>query len=324
MNDWRQRVERQLIHRQRWVDALTAETASRPAWVQRRLRPVLRKLAGSITADEIMRNRDAALLCFPFCCTDPADDSAEARTTPGDLADQARTGLDAWYESTLGGRRGPFATQSIWIYLLFVWLLCGLVMLFLSVWVIPVFGSMYNDFGLNLPGPTRIVIAGEDWIRAAAVLIVVAALTGGLLILTRTWWVVPVATFVPKNWRIELPRAIRPNALPRWAGDVATLLRWQWPTGDAAELADNWSAGWLARVDHREHPLMVAALSLPGSSAATTMTQLAAISRDRNHAGSRGWVEIVSAVALLVVGLLVAIIVLTLYLPLVGLVSALS
>jgi type II secretory pathway component PulF len=148
------------------------------------------------------------------------------------------------------------------LYPIVLLILCGLLAVLYSIWLVPEFERMFDDFGISLPPSTSMVITIADWIRRFGVY--VSAILGIGLIYQL------VVTFRPNIWRtssalIDAKGHRFENAKStwaRWAWHVATLLEAGVDTNDAIRIAgdgsgkhwmktccDDWVAG-LGRGDN--------------------------------------------------------------------------
>jgi type IV pilus assembly protein PilC len=76
------------------------------------------------------------------------------------------------------------ALKSALVYPVMVFSVFAVVVAVLLIFVIPVFESIFSDFGGSLPGPTRLVLAISRWFGTYAA-VVVAGIVGGLLLLKK-------------------------------------------------------------------------------------------------------------------------------------------
>src|SRR5262245_802195 len=87
-----------------------------------------------------------------------------------------------------------------WLALAYPALLGGLaafVFAALSIFVIPLFRSMFADFGLNLPPLTLLVLGIAEWISSGRILIVAAVVVAAVLLLREATRQLPISV---RNW----------------------------------------------------------------------------------------------------------------------------
>jgi type II secretory pathway component PulF len=227
-------------------------------------------------------------------------------------------------------------------YPLAVATLCLLVLWPVASFVLPSFQDIFNDFGLDLPGLTLLVLAVGQFIRSGGVLVLTFAIgVGGLLL-----WA--LCRYFP-----ELVSPLSNRLLTFWHGGAlgmarltthtADLLEADLPAYDAVRLAgehvygspDNQTADLATRLT--SEPLRAAiarspkksfeyALAAPmeSSSRIRLLRELSACHRERS-AGAASWASGVAGPATIVtLGLLVGAVVLALYLPLIRLIEGLT
>ena len=94
------------------------------------------------------------------------------------------------------------------------------------IWIVPVFASIYKDFGSKLPGPTQFLVDVSDWLKAnaliAVAIIVVIAIAFGKFKKT------PKGAYVMDGFALKFPvlgELTRKVALSRFASTFAQLTR---------------------------------------------------------------------------------------------------
>lgn len=185
-----------------------------------------------------------------------------------------------------------------------------LVMLVLATTVLPLFETLFDDFGLQLPWLTRVTLALGPAVRSLWQPGVVALVLGGIL-----WWMLAV----------QIPR--RSAAVADFTRALARLVAGGVADDDALVLAARVVASPPVDPGSPTRPLThaaVAALEAPPAAAAVLLDAVAACHDDRARGGSSVGEWLVGPLAVGLVGLLVGGIVLALFLPLVKLVSNLS
>lgn len=187
-----------------------------------------------------------------------------------------------------------------------------LVMTLLSTLVVPMFSSMFEEFGLELPMATRAVISLAQFLATIwGPVLVAAALiaVGRWLMITRS------------------PRGAR--AAETFTRSLALLAEAEMPHGDAIDLAA--AAARVrpatARVPARRGPMTAAAaeaLTYEPQAAGVLLRAIADCHGDRGRGGLSATQWLIGPVAIGVVGIFVGFVVIALFMPLISLVSALS
>lgn len=187
-----------------------------------------------------------------------------------------------------------------------------LVMTLLSTLVVPMFSSMFEEFGLELPMATRAVISLAQFLATIWGPVLVAAVliaVGRWLMITRS------------------PRGAR--AAETFTRSLALLAEAEMPHGDAIDLAA--AAARVrpatARVPARRGPMTAAAaeaLTYEPQAAGVLLRAIADCHGDRGRGGLSATQWLIGPVAIGVVGLCVGFVVIALFMPLISLVNALS
>ncbi len=272
---------------------------------------------------------------------DGAEPVAGRRQAPGDdVAGAIRKGFFP------AGRYRSVIRHLIWslFYPLMILLGCLALMVAFSVYVIPEFESMYSDFGIQLPHATLLVFAFARWLRTwwRTVALIVGAFT--------------LTLFIVGYWgndrrpgglgRIDLLLMSKRGALAAWAWHVALLLEAGVPRADAVETAGSATGqSWLRKFTKRwagndrlppanretdlflsqQYQLLNCALGLPVSDAKIAVFRGAAtFYQDRNRSVNDWWVGWFVAFILFPVGLSMALVIVSLFAPMLSLIGGLS
>lgn len=227
-------------------------------------------------------------------------------------------------------------------YPLAVAILCLLVLWPIASFVLPSFQDIFNDFGLELPKITLLVLVIGQFIRGGGGLVLILVIAAGVFLLTGLC-----------RWFPELMAPLSNRLLTFWRGGAlgmarltthtADLLEADLPAYDAVRLAgehvygipDNQAADVATRLT--SEPLRAAiaqnpkksfdyALAAPMESASRVrlLRELSACHRERS-AGAASWASgVAGPVTIVTLGLLVGAIVLALFLPLVKLIEGLT
>lgn len=250
-------------------------------------------LAAGDVAAGVAAARTAAACWVPLIATAAGDPRLEARI------------LQAAVRAPRGGGRWAALVPTLAVAGLAL-----LVMLLLATTVLPLFETLFDDFGLQLPWLTRATLALGPAVRSLWQPGGAALVLGGIL-----WWILAV----------QVPR--RSAAVADFTHAVARLVAGGVADDDALLLAARVVAARPVDPASPTRPLThaaVAALEAPPAAAAVLLDAVAACHDDRSRGGSSVGEWFTGPLAVGLIGLLVGGIVLALFLPLVKLVSNLS
>lgn len=139
---WRQRLSEVIDRRHLWLPIFAELLQELPADAPRRVTEQrLQRLQNDLTVQQFLGIPEGtSLLPLLTSQPEPSIDSQPARQWLEQLycAQQRRSALRAW-----------------WIYPLILLLITLCILMFFSVFVLPIFREMFNDFGLSLPSPTK-------------------------------------------------------------------------------------------------------------------------------------------------------------------------
>lgn len=231
------------------------------------------------------------------------------------------------------------------VYPLFLLSASAAVMVFFSVIVIPVFHRVFNDFGLKLPALTRVILTVADWISSGKILLIAIAVGVGAFLLTKfVHWALPDLLL---NWlsdRFGKPLG-RSTAMAQFSQYLADLLEAEFAPASALRLAGSAvdsprirRAAWRAAgevnsgevSDFAIRRILTASVlnavqaEMPPRSRVSLLRELSRCHGERATtllSWTRGVIEPIS---ILFVGLVVAMTVIGLFLPLLGLMQALT
>jgi hypothetical protein len=255
-----------------------------------------RALAAGDVPGGIEAARDQAACWIPLIATAPGDPRLEARI------------LQAAARAPRGGGRWAALVSALATAALVM--LFMLVLLLLATTVLPLFESMFDDFGMQLPWLTRATLALGPFVRSGWHAWLAALILGGL-----SWrllaWHTPRRAAAVADFTRTLARLVAGGV----AGDDALVLAARVVAAPAVDPA------WPQRpLTHAA----VAALEAPPATAAVLLDAVAECHDDRARGASSVGEWLVGPLAIGAVGLLVGTAVIALFLPLVKLVSNLS
>jgi len=255
------------------------------------------RMADALSSGDVaagIRAADRAASCWiPLVTTAAGDGRLEARI------------LQAATRPARGGGR-----WSAFMSALVAATLALLVLLLLATTVLPVFEVLFDDFGMQLPWLTRMTLAIGPAVRGGWQPLVAVAGLGGLC-----WWF--LAWHMPR-------RAVR---IADFTQALARLVAGGCDEGDAIALASRVVAVPASDPARPVRPLTyaaVAALEAPPAAAAVILDAVAECHDDRARGAEGAGEWFVGPLAIVAVGLVTGLLVVSLFLPLVQLVSNLS
>lgn len=263
------------------------------------------------------------------------------------LAAAAKTDREQSLFQRFVERERPIATlrrqrRIASFYPLAVAILCLLVLWPVASFVLPSFQDIFDDFGLELPGLTLLVLSVGQFIRSGVILVLISAIAaGGLLVwaLCRCFpeLVSPLSNRLLAFWRGGS------LGMARLTTHTADLLKADLPTYDAVRLSgehvygipDNQAVDLAMRltseplrasIAHSPRKSFDYALAAPMESASRIrlLRELSACHRERSAIAASWASGVAGPVTIVTLGLLVGGIVLALFLPLVKLINALT
>ena len=281
-----------------------------------------------VTPEQVLGRPDALSICYPLLQSSKSSDESVSRWQIEDAVHQS---LDTRY-SPLPQSRHLF---TLLVYPLMLLLLCGLLLIGFSLFLVPEFEQMYREFGLALPPATNFVIdlshLIRDWGLEMLALFVLAIVviwvvkwhtgnTGGMLASERE----STATW---PWHVGLLLQFglsQADAIAR-AGEASGRIALRRHSADWAEQLRAGFRPFETLIDGRPRPLHMEALNLNNSTDQSAMLyEVAAINRERDQIISCwrwGWL---TPAIVCFVGMLIGLIVTGLFMPMVELISGLS
>lgn len=139
---WRQRLSEVIDRRHLWLPVFAELLQELPADAPRRATEQrLQRLESDLTVEQFLGNSEGASL-LPLLASQPK---------PSVSSQPARQ----WLEQLYCAQQKRSALRAWWIYPLILLLITLCILMFFSVFVLPIFREMFNDFQLLLPAPTR-------------------------------------------------------------------------------------------------------------------------------------------------------------------------
>jgi type IV pilus assembly protein PilC len=141
----------------------------------------------------------------------------------GGILDTILQRLSSYIEKNVKLKR---AVQSAMIYPIAVMSIAGGVIILLLWKVVPIFTELFNGLGVDLPLPTRIVIAMSEFVGSIYGFIIAAFFAGGIFAL-KSWYGTPQGRMVIDTIILKIPLVgplMRKIAVARFTRTLGTLI----------------------------------------------------------------------------------------------------
>lgn len=328
------RIDKALESRENLIpalEALAAEVPHRDA--ARDLRHFANELRSGTNAEQFAK-RDSTAVWIPLIVR--GLESASTADRYGQLMD------DAARESE--NRKN---LRAVLAYPLFLLILAGVILIFMSILVVPTFAKMFSEFGLRLPLPTRFVLWISEQLTDYSLrsLAVTALVFMVIVALGRLW--VHFALSTSLLGMFTSGNSANVTAMAKFTGSLAELLSIEAPLPEALRIAgracehrhfrvmsermasDLEGTGARLRDTSVAHnfPATVRHALGNGSTSPPSVPLLRELSRmysDRARVRSNWSTSILGPITLIVLGLVIGFILISLFMPLVSMVTALS
>jgi type IV pilus assembly protein PilC len=179
-------------------------------------------LTGTRSAVEGGSNLSAAMKQYPKVFDPLYSNMVEAGETGG-ILDTILQRLSTYIEKNV---KLKAAVKSALIYPIGVLTIAGGV-IFLLLWkVVPIFATLFAGLGVDLPLPTKIVIAMSNFVGSVFGLLIVAGIVGGIFGL-KVWHGTPQGRFILDSIILKLPVLgilMRKIAVARFTRTLGTLI----------------------------------------------------------------------------------------------------
>lgn len=315
--------------RQDVASALDQMSAELPGAGRRQLRSLSRWFRGSASMESAVNRPDVLAICLPLM-----GESPEGEFSKSDIAKAARIGFCSIGRYVSVTRR----LLKLLCYPFLILLAIAILGFGFCFWVAPTFEELYNGFGIGLPSTTD----GVLWVAG---------------LVRRWWWVIMsffggqlagVALLIwivyrtgrdlrPANlsW-LDLQLMSRRNALAMWAWHLSLLLEAGFGQREAGKIAaratgKSWFRSARAMEDgacflfRSKYELLNNALRMPPCDGKIGLLRhVATYYWDRSRSVGDWWIHWLVGLMLSGVGILVFLCVLSLFLPLLSIVSGLS
>lgn len=239
-----------------------------------------------------------------------------------------------------GGTQTKTMRRHAFLYPIAIWVSAFIVLIALCIYVVPIFSEMFHEFGLRLPYITKEVVFLSDWIVQSGWSF--AAAIGGialsLIALVGIWKSLKLSQVIFGY----IPAHKRASELSNLTGQVAVLLDSGLPLDESLRAASMTCREGYYRdatqslIRHRVTGTTPPSSILPanvlraigmlddGQPNVTLLRELSQIYREREFGNSDWWSGLVAALSIVLLGVMVGVIVLSLFAPLVSLVSGLT
>ena len=328
------RIDQALQNRDSLIPALEAladEMPNRDA--SRDVRQFANELRSGATAEQFIR-RDSTAAWLPLVVRGLESSSA---------ADRYRQLMDDATRESDNRKR----LRRVLAYPLFLLAFGGAILISLVLLVVPVFAKMFSEFGLELPAPTRLLI----WISRQLTfsplqsILVIALIFGLIVALGRLWIRLSLSTsllgiFTSGN-------SANVAAMAKFTGSLAELISIEAPLPEALRIAGR-------ACDHRHFRVMsermANELEVPGTRIRETsvahnfpstmryalgngrncppnvplLRELSRMYSDRARERSDWSTSILGPISLIVLGLVIGFVIISLFMPLVSMITSLA
>lgn len=328
---WLKQLDETIQQRTKWLPALQAMVDELPRGrTKKDTARLVNLLQGELSSEELLASREL-IQVLPLLTTGRESSNTGERLQGwlSELVRQRQKRRQRWRSITY-----PAVLLALAIALLAV----------LSAFLIPVFKSMFDEFGLFLPQITQIVIWVSDQITIyfARTVLVVLSCSGIVFAIVFLW-----RRFALTNrllGRIVSGTSSNLSAMSNLTSTLAELLSLDAPLPNALEISGR-SCGHAYFADVAEKvaasvrrgllvksesaarklpPCVLHALSLENGPNVPLLRELAAMYSDRSRSRTDWISTILPAGSVLIVGIIVGFIVIALFVPLITLVTALS
>jgi type IV pilus assembly protein PilC len=175
-----------------------------------------------------------SLRLFPSVFDDLYANMVRGGETGGQLAETIGR-LAGFLEATAKLRR---KVKSAMMYPTIVLCLALVIATAMVVFIVPVFGQMFADFGAKLPGPTQALLNASDFIRGNGIYVFLALVAA--IIAFRKWKQTPKGAYSFDRFKLKMPvlgELNRKVASARFARTFGQLIRSGVPILNALEIA---------------------------------------------------------------------------------------
>lgn len=318
-------------HREQIATVLKQSAAGQTRARRKRTLALARCFAQPIKAEELLNRPDALAVSLPLLAH-----ASKGTLQPWQIENGVHAGVDQMDRHTptahLQRISGKLAYPAV------VLLICAMLLVAMAIFLVPEFERMFDEFGLRLPPTTAFVLLMSGLIgRWWFALLVFFALAAGAIWLTLRR---------ERSWLTALLTSAR-SAWAQWAWHLAMLIEAGVSTGEAIAIAGGashktWlqhhSAVWADQIAGGHPPLDGAthvggqscqllgyAIRLPvAADQAALLYEIATIYRNRDR-GKTAWkLELLTPIAVCVVGSAVGMVVVALFMPLVDLIRGLT
>ncbi|MEM9589043.1 MAG: hypothetical protein AAGA03_17310 [Planctomycetota bacterium] len=308
-------------------------------------RSLAMKFRRGVRTNDALRNRDLLAICIPLVENSNASMTGReaSRIIPEtELAEQVGRGLQIWGTRTIERDERLRRVVVAFTYpVLMLTIAMGILAAFAFL-LVPPFEQMFDEFGLVLPVPTMALIGISQAIRQSALSVLAAV--GGIVVLV----FVVEGVVIAIDRQSAMARFIRTrfrtrrSAIAEGMHLTADMLSVGLDANDSLKLAARASdepqllfAVATANRSEAEPPgrglplvnqAMVASSNgvLDRDQLATCFHDIADVYRCRDGAGQSLWAEWFSALATLMIGLMIFFVILALFMPLVSLITGLT
>jgi hypothetical protein len=281
----------------------------------------------SLRSEDLLSTPAALAICYPLLQSG-ADTTVVSNLTRESYSDAVRRGAGQ-YLSTIASRPRWFGFVLYPVCLL---LICCVLLVAFSCLLAPDFERMFDEFGLALSAPTRLVLSIAKWVRDGWILLVI----GAICVAMGLFWV----SLSRKSFSLL-------DGCAGWTWHIAMLLGSGVNRADAIELASRSSGvsyirqrsvDWVAKLRAGSNPFVslthINGKAVPTLAYALNLNQTPVQSRllqdialnywDRDRDTTRWWFSMMIPLVICSIGTAVGFVVIALFLPLIQLINGLA
>lgn len=205
-----------------WLPVIESQLQQLPPGPARRVTERrIQRLSGTMTVEQFLQNADAVDL-LPLLSSDERPAPTSQR-------------MQAWLHHIFQDRHRRFQRRGRWSYLLLLAAIGLALMIGWGTFVLPLFREMFDEFGLRLPAPTRLLfwVSDQVTIHALRTLLWVAVGCAVIVPSVRWWRSRALTNRIFRGFVAGTTGNLR--AMSRMTGTLAELLGLQMPLGYALE-----------------------------------------------------------------------------------------
>ena len=346
--EWRENLRAAIEKREDWLPAMAAMVEELPAGrVKLETQKLYRLLASGFSPEDLLHSPRlmATLPLIAAGAKRHRASSEDAEQTSGEAVDSLNGDqLKKWLRAVVLEQELRVQSWQAFVYPVVMVILCLTLLVLFSFFLIPIFKEMFADFGLSLPAPTLLVIFVSDQVTQYLLRTVVISAILGVIGFVCIWFWRKHALTNRLFGRLVAGTSSNLRAMSRFTSSVAELIALGASKSDALLIAGRTCKhelfrragieaseviryGQLPNAESGAMRFLPATLSLAlneGEPNVNFLREIAAMYSERSQRKSNWFISLFPSLAVLMVGLVVGFVVISLFMPLVTLISALA